>query len=130
MTMEPHSVSRRSMLQLAAAGPFGLAALAGANATRAADANHAELTSADGFCIHPSQGSAMLGFPPAEADVYSPEATAQRHDMHRWALRNTRELVPTQRISRGVGPIRTLKRNPIPIDEFNQFEIRNVEARV
>lgn len=120
------------MMQLAAAGSAGLTALAGVTTihkVQSAEVSVGELSKADGFCIHPPQGTAMQGFPPAEADVYLPEKAAMRRDMHRWALRSTRELRPTQRISRGTGPVRTLKRNPISVDEFNKFVLKNLEGK-
>lgn len=59
------SLSRRHLLQSAAAASVGLAATTTTAFTRIGDDDNA-LGERDGFLIHPSRGSIMTGIPPTK----------------------------------------------------------------
>lgn len=93
-------ISRRQLIRYAAAASAGLT-----TSTLSAFNSHAvsaaSPTDADGFRIHPHKGSAMTGTPPRADDVVTIDNSSSSREKYRWALRNTRELMPTQCISRG-----------------------------
>jgi CubicO group peptidase (beta-lactamase class C family) len=86
-------------------------------------------TEAEGFKIHPHGDSTMTGSPPKAEDVVTIDNAASSRAKHRWALRNTRELMPTQRISRGNGPVVELPRTGMPVDTFNSLELKDLSDR-
>lgn len=48
---------------------------------------------------------------------------------HRWALSHTRELMPTQRISRGTGDIARLPRNGMRVNAFNKKKVKTIDGK-
>jgi CubicO group peptidase (beta-lactamase class C family) len=58
----------------------------------------------------------MQGFPPAEGDRVT-LANWQDPPYNRWAFSHMRELVPTQRISPGTGPVSPLAADPQPLGD-------------
>jgi CubicO group peptidase (beta-lactamase class C family) len=59
----------------------------------------------------------MQGFPPP-ADVQVTLANWQEPPYNRWSFSHMRELVPTQRIFRGHGPVTPLRANPLRLGEI------------
>src|ERR671930_2039170 len=58
----------------------------------------------------------MQGFPPPE-DARVTLANWQEPPYNRWSFAHLRELVPTQRIARGTGPVVDLMSDPQPVGE-------------
>jgi CubicO group peptidase (beta-lactamase class C family) len=59
----------------------------------------------------------MQGFPPP-VDARVTLANWQEPPFNRWSFSHMRELVPTQRISRGSGPVTPLLADPLPLGEI------------
>ena len=59
----------------------------------------------------------MQGFPPP-ANVQVTLANWQEAPYNRWSFSHMRELVPTQRIFRGHGPVTSLRANPLRLGEI------------
>ena len=69
----------------------------------------------EGIIIHPYEFEVMNGFPPRSENL----VTLENWDFapyNRWAYQHFRELVPTQNISRGSGPVYYLEREAVNLD--------------
>ncbi|MBD0293489.1 MAG: serine hydrolase [Jiangellaceae bacterium] len=71
----------------------------------------------------------MRGFPPAEHDQVT-LANWQQPPFNRWSFSHLRELVPTQRIPRGPGPVLPLPEDPQPVDELTVRRVDGSESTV
>ena len=71
----------------------------------------------------------MQGFPPS-ADARVTLANWQEPPYNRWSFSHMRELVPTQRISRGSGPVTPLVAAPEPLGEIAVRRVDGAEAIV
>src|SRR5208282_6817570 len=71
----------------------------------------------------------MQGFPPP-VDARVTLANWQEPPYNRWSFSHMRELVPTQRISRGPGPVTPLRAAPLPLGEIALHRVDGAEATV
>ncbi len=71
----------------------------------------------------------MQGFPPPE-DARVTLANWQDPPYNRWSFAHMRELVPTQRISRGARPVTPLLATPLPLGEIALDRVDGTEATV
>ena len=71
----------------------------------------------------------MQEFPPP-VDARVTLANWQEPPYNRWSFSHTRELVPTQRISRGPGPVTPLLADPLPLGEIALHRVDGAEAIV
>jgi len=71
----------------------------------------------------------MQGFPPPE-DARVTLANWQDPPYNRWSFSHMRELVPTQRISRGPRPVTPLPATPLPLGEIALDRVDGTEAIV
>ena len=71
----------------------------------------------------------MQGFPPP-ADARVTLANWQEPPYNRWSFSHMRELVPTQRISPGSGPVTPLLADPQPLGEVAMRRVGGAEAIV
>lgn len=62
-----------------------------------------------------SESPLMSGFPP-EPDSHVTLLNWQDPPFNRWSFQHLRELIPSQRISRGGGPVRVQQRDPAELD--------------
>ncbi len=80
--------------------------------------NNVEFDQNEGIIIHSHESEIMNGFPPADSNL----VTLLNWDLapyNRWAYQHFRDLVPSQNISRGDGPILNLPRNTLNIDTLS-----------
>ncbi len=71
----------------------------------------------------------MHGFPPP-ADAQVTLTNWQEPPYNRWSFSHMRELVPTQRISKGPGPVTPLPAAPLPLGEIALHRVDGAEAVV
>lgn len=71
----------------------------------------------------------MDGFPPP-VDAQVTLANWQEPPYNRWSFSHIRELIPTQRISRGIGPATPLPADPQPLGEVALQRVSGTEAIV
>jgi hypothetical protein len=71
----------------------------------------------------------MQGFPPP-VDAQVTLANWQKPPYNRWSFSHMRELVPTQRIFRGIGPVTPLLADPQPLGEVALHRVGGAEAVV
>jgi hypothetical protein len=71
----------------------------------------------------------MQGFPPPP-DARVTLANWQEPPFNRWSFSHTRELVPTQRISRGSGPVTPLPASPEPLGEIALYRVDGTRGSV
>ncbi|MGO9503125.1 MAG: serine hydrolase domain-containing protein, partial [Streptosporangiaceae bacterium] len=71
----------------------------------------------------------MHGFPPP-VDALVTLANWQEPPYNRWSFSHMRELVPTQRISKGLGPVTPLLAAPLPLGEIALHRVDGAEAIV
>jgi CubicO group peptidase (beta-lactamase class C family) len=71
----------------------------------------------------------MKGFPPPQ-DARVTLANWQEPPYNRWSFSHMRELVPTQRISRGTGPVTPLPTDPEPLGKVVLRRVDGAEAVV
>lgn len=70
----------------------------------------------------------MYGFP-SETDARVTLINWQDPPFNRWSFQHLRELIPTQRIARGTGPVRPLPRRPDELDPA-AVQVRQMDGRV
>lgn len=121
-------IPRRRLLQSAAIASIGLPATT-STALGASTAYAKEPAEGDGFMVHPHANSAMTGIPPKKQDLVTIDSAATSRDKHRWALCHTRELMPTQCISRGTGDVVELARDRMPVKNFNNMKVKSLEGK-
>jgi CubicO group peptidase (beta-lactamase class C family) len=71
----------------------------------------------------------MQGFPPP-ADARVTLANWQLPPYNRWSFSHMRELVPTQRISRGQGPVTPLPADPQPLGQLTLLRVNGTQATI
>jgi CubicO group peptidase (beta-lactamase class C family) len=71
----------------------------------------------------------MQGFPPPP-DARVTLANWQEPPFNRWSFSHMRELVPTQRIPRGSGPVTPLPASPLPLGEIALHRVDGARASV
>lgn len=71
----------------------------------------------------------MQGFPPPP-DARVTLANWQEPPFNRWSFSHMRELVPTQRIPRGSGPVTPLPASPLPLGEIALHRVDGTRASV
>ncbi len=71
----------------------------------------------------------MPGFPPKKEALVTIDNAMTTREKQRWALRNTRELMPTQRISRGRSPVVELPRDSMPVSDFNNLRLSDLSGK-
>jgi CubicO group peptidase (beta-lactamase class C family) len=71
----------------------------------------------------------MQGFPPPP-DARVTLANWQEPPFNRWSFSHMRELVPTQRISRGSGPVTPLPASPLPLGQIALHRVDGTRASV
>jgi CubicO group peptidase (beta-lactamase class C family) len=71
----------------------------------------------------------MQGFPPPP-DARVTLANWQEPPFNRWSFSHMRELVPTQRIPRGPGPVTPLPASPLPLGEIALHRVDGTRASV
>jgi CubicO group peptidase (beta-lactamase class C family) len=121
-------IPRRRFLKSAAVASIGLPATTSI-ALGASTAHAKAPTEEDGFMIHPHTNSAMTGIPPKEHDLVTIDSAPTSRDKHRWALCHTRELMPTQCISRGTDEVAELARDRMPVREFNEMKVKSLKGK-
>lgn len=88
------------------------------------DNNDNEFDQNDGIIINSYESDIMKGFPPTDSNL----VTLMNWDLapyNRWAYQHFRELVPTQNISKGEGPILNLSRTPLNLDTITFVDRNN-----
>jgi len=71
----------------------------------------------------------MQGFPPPP-DARVTLANWQEPPFNRWSFSHMRELIPTQRISRGPGPVTPLPASPLPLGKIALHRVDGTRASV
>ena len=71
----------------------------------------------------------MQGFPPPP-DARVTLANWQEPPFNRWSFSHMRELIPTQRISRGPGPVTPLPASPLPLGQIALHRVDGTRASV
>ncbi len=71
----------------------------------------------------------MQGFPPPP-DARVTLANWQEPPFNRWSFSHMRELVPTQRIARGSGPVTPLPASPLPLGKIALHRVDGTSASV
>jgi hypothetical protein len=68
------------------------------------------IQSNDGIAIHPWKSEVMSGFPPTPSNLVTRANQEDSQEKLRWAMQHSRELFPTQSVSRGDNPLVALPR--------------------
>ncbi len=69
----------------------------------------------------------MAGFPPTDESLVT-LTNWQDPPFNRWSFQHLREVIPTQRIARGPGPVHVLRQHPHPVD-LDDIAVTRLDGR-
>ena len=82
-----------------------------------------------GIIIHPFTSAVMNGYPPSMENLVTLE-NWDSAPYNRWAYQHFRELVPTQNVSKGFGPVNYLERQPVNLDTLSFKDSNDEEITI